>query len=151
VLIKSVLNSLPTYQASLMLAPLGILRKMEGLIRSFFWKGGKKNRQRLSLINWDKVTKPILEGGLNFKDLRLQNLALGAKMLWRQVAPKAGWAQRALWKKYFAGPRKRCLDRPIHCANGSQILKLCVQAHPIIQEHLYWVPGNGKTIDMWED
>ena len=94
--IKSVLNSLPIYQASLILAPLGTLGKMEGIVRSFFWKGGKQNRNRLPLVNWDKVTKPILEGGLNFKDLRMHNLALGAKIIWRQVAPKAGWAQRAL-------------------------------------------------------
>ena len=79
-----------------MLAPLGILRKMEGIIRKLFWKGGKQNRNRLLLVNWDKVTKPILEGGLNFKDLRLQNLALGAKILWRPVAPMAGWAQHFL-------------------------------------------------------
>lgn len=97
------------------------------------------------------MSKPILEGGLNFKDLRLQNIALGAKILWRQVAPKAGWAQHALWKKYFAGPSKRSLDRPIQSDNGSQILKLCVQVHEIIQDPLFWIPGNGKSINLWED
>jgi ribonuclease HI len=151
VLIKLVLNSLPIYQASLMLAPLRILRKMEGIVRSFFWKGGKQNRNRLPLVNWDKVTKPFLEGGLNFKDMRIQNLALGSKILWRQVAPKAGWAQRALWKKYFSGSRKRSLDRPCQAANGSQIHKLCMQAQTLIQDNLFWVPGNGKSIDLWED
>jgi hypothetical protein len=89
-LIKLVLNSLSIYQDSLMLAPLETLKKMEGCVRSFFWKGHKKNRDRLPLVNWDKVTKPLLEGGLNFKDMRTHNLALGAKLLWRQIAPKAG-------------------------------------------------------------
>jgi len=81
VLIKSVLNSLPIYQASLVLVPLGTLRKMEGYVRSFFWKGDKQNRYKLPLVNWDKVTKPLSEGGLNFKDMRTHNLALGAKLL----------------------------------------------------------------------
>jgi len=134
-----------------MLAPSGVIRNMESLIRKFFWKGGKQNMNKLPLVSWDKVTKPILEGGLNFKDLRQQNLALGAKLLWRQVTPKAGWAQCALWKKYFAGTRKRCLDRSTQGTIESQILKLCEKALPIIQNHLYWVPGNGKTIDLWED
>jgi hypothetical protein len=151
VLIKSVLNSLPIYQASLMLAPLGTLRKMEGYVRNFFWKGGKQNRDRLPLVNWDKVTKPLLEGGLNFKDMRTHNLALGTKILWRQIAPKAGWAQRALWKKYFMGPRKCCLDNPVKVTNGSQIHKLCMQAHALIQDNLYWILGNGKIIKIWED
>ena len=112
VLIKSVLNNLPIYQASLMLAPPGIIRKLEGLTRKFFWKGGKQNSKRFPLVSWDKVSKPILEGGLNLKDLRLQSIALGARI---------------------------------------QILKLCMQAQEIIKDHLFWIQGNGKSINLWED
>jgi hypothetical protein len=106
VLIKSVLNSLPIYQASLVLAPLGTLRKMEGIVRSLFWKGGKQNRNKMPLFNWDKVTKPLLEGGLNFRDLRMHNLALGAKILWRQVAPKACTLEEILYGSKKTLPRQ---------------------------------------------
>ena len=41
VLIKSVLNSLPIFQFAVLLAPAGIIKKMEDLTRKFFWKGGK--------------------------------------------------------------------------------------------------------------
>jgi hypothetical protein len=60
-----------------------------------------------------------MEGGLNFKDLCTQNVAMGEKIIWRLIAPKPGWAQTTLWKKYFSGQRKRCLDSPLS-KNGSQ-------------------------------
>ena len=64
ILIKSILNSLPIFQMSVLLAPMGILCKMEQSIRSFFWKGGKNNAKRISLIIWNKIAMPLLEGGL---------------------------------------------------------------------------------------
>lgn len=63
-----------------MLAPTSILKKMEWIQR-FFWKGGKKNDRKIPLVSWDKVSKPLLEGVMNFKDLRTQNIAMGAKNL----------------------------------------------------------------------
>jgi ribonuclease HI/exonuclease III len=149
-LIKVVLSSLPIFQFSVMLAPICILKKMEDYIRKFFWKGGKQNEKRIPLVSWDKVTKPLLEGGLNFKDLSIQNVAMGAKQIWRIIAPKPGWAQTVLWKKYFRGQRKRCLDNPLPKA-GSHLLKLCAKATPLINLHAYWIPGNGKLINIWED
>ena len=86
-----------------MLAPIYILKKLEDYIRNLFWKGGKQNEKRIPLVSWDKVTKPLMEGGLNFKDLSIQNVAMGAKQIWRIIAPKPGWAQTVLWKKYFRG------------------------------------------------
>eukprot|EP00253_Pinus_taeda_P001999 PITA_01999 len=103
VLIKSVLNSLPIYQSAMMMAPLGITRKIEEYIRNFFWKGGKANEKRIPLINWDTISLPRMEGGLQFKNINNQNIALGAKLLWRIIATKPGWAQLVLWKKYFRG------------------------------------------------
>eukprot|EP00253_Pinus_taeda_P003968 PITA_03968 len=51
VLIKAVLSSLPIFKFSVLLAPMGIIKKMEELIRQFFWKGGKQNDKRFSLVN----------------------------------------------------------------------------------------------------
>lgn len=51
VLIKSVLNSLPTFQATVMMEPKGIMRKMEEYIKKFFWKGGKGNERKIPLLS----------------------------------------------------------------------------------------------------
>lgn len=102
-LIKSVISSLPLFKFSMLLAPMGVIKNMEELIRKFLWKGGKNNEKKLSLVNWDIVVRPLQEGGLSFKNLNMQNLALGAKLIWKIIAPKPGWVQMVLWRKYFRG------------------------------------------------
>lgn len=91
-----------------------------------------------------------MEGGLNFKNLHSQNIAMGAKIVWRLLASKPGWAQRALWRKYLYGQRKCCLDDPLS-KSSSHLLKLCAQAIPLIHLHAYWILGNGKLISIWDE
>ena len=51
ILIKSVLSTIPIYQSSILLAPKGILNKIESLLKKFLWKGGKQNENKLHLVN----------------------------------------------------------------------------------------------------
>lgn len=131
-LIKSVLNNLPIFQAIVMMAPMGIMRKMEAYIKNFFWKGGKANEKRIPLISWNTISLPRMEGGLNFKNISNQNIAMGAKLVWRIIAPKPSWAQLALWKKYYGGQRTPCLNNPKTIA-GSMIHKLCEKSSTLIK------------------
>ena len=98
-------TSIPIYQSSLLLSPATVIQKIEALQRRFLWEGGKQSRRKLHLINWEKTSKTLLEGGLNFKKTQAQNLALGEKLLWMMVTGKPTWSKLALWKKYFRGPR----------------------------------------------
>eukprot|EP00253_Pinus_taeda_P013310 PITA_13310 len=150
VLIKATLSSLSIFKFSVLLALVGIIKKMEELIRQFFWKGGKQNDQRFSLINWETVTKPTPEGGLNFKDLKAQNLAMGSKLIWKIIARNPNWAQIALWKKYFRGTRLRCLDQPKN-ALRTLFSNFINKFAPKIKNHSHWIPGNGKRIQLLSD
>ena len=117
------------------------MKKMEDHIRKFFWKGGKANEKKIPLLSWIKISMPRLEGRLNFKNISMQNLALGEKLIWRIIAPKLGWAQIALWKKFFRGQRKRCLDHP-KATTGSPIQKLCAKSFSLINDHAHWMLGS---------
>lgn len=75
---------------------------------------------------------------------------MGDKLIWRIIAPNPGWAQLALWKKYFKGQRSRCLDHPLMHPN-IPFLKLCTKACPLIKAHAYWILDNGKRINLWMD
>jgi hypothetical protein len=151
VLIKAVLASILIYQSSLFLAPMSTFRKIEALFKRFLWEGGKQTGRKLHLISWEKITKPYLEGALQFKNPQTQNLALGAKILWRIITDNSSWSKRALWKKYFRGPRKKCLDNLAKVEKGSPIFSLCQKALRHFKPHLTWTPGNGKEIKVWED
>ena len=99
ILIKSVLNSMPIYQSSILLAPGLVVLKIEGLLRKFIWEGGKGNENKFHLVSWEKIKKPRDEGGLHVHSLPTQNLALGAKLLWQLITGKDSWSKEVLCKK----------------------------------------------------
>ena len=67
-LIKSVLSSIHIYQSSLLLEPKSIMDHISKLIKDFLWSGGKRNQNRMHLVKWEIIKKPVLEGGFQFKD-----------------------------------------------------------------------------------
>jgi len=142
---------MPIYQSSILLTPGSVIRKIEGLLRKFIWEGGKGNEKKLHLVRWDKIQKPRDEGGLQVRSLTIQNQALGAKLLWQMITGKESWSKAVLRKKYFPGTRKRCLDTQPPLRNGSPLYKLCRKALDPFKRNIYWIPGNGKTIKVWED
>lgn len=123
---------------------------MKEYIRRFFWKGGKQNEKKIPLVNWDIISKPLWEGGLNFKNLCQQNVAMATTIVWRIITPNPGWAQKMLWKKYFRGSRTRCLKNVIHLPNLT-FLQIYDRATTIIIAHSYWIPGNSKKINIWSN
>jgi hypothetical protein len=102
VLMKSVLSSLPIYQNSILLAPKMITLKIDGMLHRFLWEGGRNCERKLHLVSWDKIKKPLLEGGLQIRDVATQNLAMGDKIMWHLVSGKVSWSKQVLCKKYFS-------------------------------------------------
>ena len=89
VLIKVVLNSFLLYQCSLLLAPGKIINQIEVMLKSFLWNGGNNGGgKKYALVSWKTVKLPRNEGGLQIRDLKHQNLAIGAKLLWNLLKSK---------------------------------------------------------------
>ena len=92
-MIKVVLNNYPLYQCPVLLAPPKILAKIESMLRSFLWQGGKNGGgNKYALVSWRKIKMSRMEGGLQIKDLKFQNLAMGAKLLWNLINIKPAWS-----------------------------------------------------------
>lgn len=88
VLTKVVLQSIPVFMLSSLLAPKGVLEKIRDIQRSFLW-GKEETRKKWVLVSWEKICKPKSQGGLGRDDQEILCKALGAK-LWRWVEePKA--------------------------------------------------------------
>ncbi|KAL0295432.1 UNVERIFIED_CONTAM: putative mitochondrial protein [Sesamum calycinum] len=70
-LIKSVLSSLHTYWASVLILPKGVLKLLEKKMRKFLWQGstGSGNAK----VAWDQLCKPKAEGGLGIRSLITTN------------------------------------------------------------------------------
>ncbi|KAJ0470183.1 putative reverse transcriptase zinc-binding domain-containing protein [Helianthus annuus] len=82
VLIKSVLESLPSYYFSLFKAPVAVINKLESMSKKFLW-GGNSEVKKIHWVGWDSVTRPKNNGGLGLSKLDVSNNALILKWLWR--------------------------------------------------------------------
>ncbi|KAJ0554035.1 putative RNA-directed DNA polymerase [Helianthus annuus] len=81
-LIRSVLESLPTYFLSLYKAPVKVIADLEGIIRRFLWAGSAIDK-KIHWVAWDRVASPVKMGGLGLHKLKDINVALMAKWGWR--------------------------------------------------------------------
>ena len=92
-----------------------------------------------------------MEGGLQIRNVAVQNLAMGGKILWNMITGKRTWSKQILGKKYFKGDKERCLEKPTKTQKGSPIFTLCKRALPHFIPKLTWIPGNGAKIKIWDD
>lgn len=92
-LIKSVLNSLPTYYFSLFKTPSGVIDELEKMRHKFIW-GGDDTKHKIHWVSWDRIVASRKKGGLGVRSLRAQNLSLLTKWWWRLKIDKGN-----LWKE----------------------------------------------------
>lgn len=99
VLIKAVLQAIPTYVMSCFLLPSSIVEDIEKLVRQFWWGGGKSSS--LHWLSWSRLCRSKNLGGMGFQDLECFNLALLAKQSWRIVTEPDLLLARILLARYF--------------------------------------------------
>ncbi|KAL0409763.1 UNVERIFIED_CONTAM: putative mitochondrial protein [Sesamum radiatum] len=99
VLIKSVLQSLPTYAMSCFNLPANLLQDMEKMMRDFWWHS--RGDRRVHWVAWGKMCRPIVKGGMGFRDLNAFNIALLAKQGWRVLSQQASLLSQVLKARYF--------------------------------------------------
>lgn len=153
-LIKSVLNSLPTYFMSLFKVPQGILDSLEKIRRKFLWGGGG-DKNKIHWVDWRKITAPIGDGGLGLGSLKAQNLALLIKWWWRLLNEN-----NSLWKDVITGvhnlKRKpahfiaNITSRGVWCNISKAVkqLKILNIDHTCI---FRLIPGSHVDILFWKD
>ncbi|XP_021980533.1 uncharacterized protein LOC110876677 [Helianthus annuus] len=153
-LIKSVLNSLPTYYFSLFKAPLNVLESLDRIRRVFFW-GGSEEKARMNWVAWEKTIAPLEFGGLGFGSLRDANLAMLAKWWWRFKTEKNGLWRRVIWAIHH-NPRA-WNDIPVKSSVAGPWKSVCSIRHIMLNANIDLnmassaVLSNGRNIQFWLD
>ena len=73
-LIQSVIFSIQNYWSRHFLLPKSVLKKINQLCSSFFWKGNSNTAQG-TRVSWNSICHPKDEGGLGLKDILSWNQA----------------------------------------------------------------------------
>ena len=136
VLVKSVLQAIPIYPLSIMVAPLGVCSKIRENVRKFIW-GGSNQQKKWALVSWKHLTKRKEEGGLGLRDPEKLNKVLGAKLWWRWL--RGGndlW--KTIWRHKYNMPDTTVdIYRLRETPKGSTIWDLARQNRDIVERHAF--------------
>ncbi|KAL9659040.1 hypothetical protein QQ045_018605 [Rhodiola kirilowii] len=149
VLIKAVVQAMPTYAMSCFKIPESLIKRMVSIVSNYWWSNSKVGKG----IHWckfDKLCEEKLEGGLGFRVLSIFNDALLSKQVWRLLTCPESLVARLLKARYYKeatpiscqlGYRPSFVWRSIWTA-GQQI-KQCIELSLAGGRPRWSLEGNG--------
>ena len=147
ILIKAVVQAIPTYTMSCFKLPVGLCSEIESLIRRFWW-GQKGERRKIHWVRWDTLCLPKKEGGMGFKDLANFNDALLAKQAWRLLHNKDSLFYRVFKTKFF--PNCSIWEAQ-DSSFGSHAWCSILKGRDVLLKGARWRVGSGENISFWND
>ncbi|XP_042973065.1 uncharacterized mitochondrial protein AtMg00310-like [Carya illinoinensis] len=147
VLLKSVLQAIPSYAMGIFLLPTLITNSLNQLIRKFWW-GYNEDTSKIQWVRWNQLSYSKEAGGLGFRDFRSFNLALLAKQGWRILQNPSSLADMVLKQKYFS--KTGFLDATLGARPSFAWRGVCAGLE-ILREGLVWRVGSGHNINIWKD
>ncbi|XP_012851712.1 PREDICTED: uncharacterized protein LOC105971405 [Erythranthe guttata] len=146
VLIKAVLQAIPSYIMSCFLLPNGLLLEIESVIRRFWWGSGAN--RGLAWTSWKELCRSKDQGGLGFRDMRTFNIALLVKQAWRVLTNPDLLLSKIISAKYF--PHGYLLSADLG-SRPSATWRSIWTVIPYLKMGIRRRIGNGADTSIWSD
>ena len=145
-LIKAVIQAIPTYTMGCFKLPVSLCNEIEALIKRFWW-GQRGDRRKIHWIKWEEMTKSKTIGGMGFRDLAMFNDSLLAKQAWRLLNNKSSLFYKVFKARFF--PNSSLMEAA-DSRMGSYAWKSILRGRDIIQRGALWRVGSGEKINIWQ-
>jgi hypothetical protein len=99
-------------------------------------------------MSWDKMTRPKLQGGIGFRDLKIFNQSLLARQAWRLIQFPDSLCARLLKAKYY--PSANLLDTAF-IQNTSSTWQAIVHGLELLKKGIIWRIGSGTSVKIFRD
>ena len=146
-LIKLVIQAIPTYAVSCIKLPKGLIHDLETMIRKF-WEGYSNEGRKIHWVTWERLCEAKENGGIGFKEIEKFNEALLAKQVWRMMHNSDSLFYKVFKARFF--PDYSILEAK-DSAIGSYAWKSILSARDVIKKGLVWRVGNGQSVCIRED
>ncbi|TYG40902.1 hypothetical protein ES288_D12G131500v1 [Gossypium darwinii] len=132
---------------SVFLAPKGIIDDIQAKLSRAWWAGKEKGRY-WTMIPWKTLCKPKAMGGLGIRDVRLFNMALLGRQVWRLINNTDSLCFKVLSSKYFPDGN---IFKAKKVDKASFTWSSIAKAAEMLKEGFGWQVGNGEKINIWAD
>lgn len=144
VLLKAVIQTIPTYAMNCFLFPLTFCQEIEKASARFFWGSNIENR-KCHKARWDVLTTSKAEVVIGFLELHYFNVAMLAKQFWRILHQPKSLAAQILKAKYS---HKNELLQAQLGFKPSYLWRSLLAARELVLHGSAWKVGNGKESQL---
>ncbi|XP_074346913.1 uncharacterized protein LOC141685724 [Apium graveolens] len=145
VLVKSVIQALPTYAMSVFLLPSDITKDFERSISRFWWNSKNNDSRSIHWMSYQRLSRHKACGGMGFRDFRDFNIAMLGKQGWRFITNPNSLVSRIYKARYFA----ECNFLEARIGNNpSFIWRSIWEAKHVISAGMRWKIGSGNSVNI---
>ncbi|CAN1261991.1 Putative ribonuclease H protein At1g65750 [Linum perenne] len=148
VLIKAVLQAIPTYSMNAFLLPKTMAEEIERMMNSFWWGTKDYGGGGVAWMRWERMCTLKEFGGLGFRNLMGFNLAMLGKQGWRFISDPNALVSRVFKARYF--PKGSFLSAE-EGKNPSLVWKSIWSSQVVVEQGVRWKIGDGRNICVWTD